>query len=291
MKSGWTDRFWTAPDGVRLYGRDYPGAAGEARLPVVCLHGLTRNSRDFEDVAPAIAGGGRRVLALDVRGRGRSGRDPDPTRYQPGVYAQDVAGFLDALGIGRAVFVGTSMGGLIGMVLAALRPELIAAFVINDVGPRLSPVGLARITGYTGKPVRIRNWREAREYAERINGAAFPAYRKADWKRFAARLFDEDAQGRPVQAYDLAITEGYKDTPPDRPAPDMDALFQGLAGGRPVLLVRGGLSDLLDPDGVALMRELAPHLEVAEVPGVGHAPMLTEPEAARALAGFLARVP
>src|SRR5579864_4508779 len=142
------ERRWTTPDGLQLSGRDYAGAAAEARLPVICLHGLTRNARDFEDLAPRIAARGRRVLALDVRGRGQSAWDPQPMRYVPATYAGDVLALLDALGIARAVFIGTSMGGLITMVVGALRPSAVAAAVINDVGPELTPEGLARITGF-----------------------------------------------------------------------------------------------------------------------------------------------
>lgn len=291
MAQAFTDRWWTSTDGLRLYARDYAGAGGEARLPVVCIHGLTRNSRDFEEVAPYLAATGRRVLALDVRGRGRSARDPNPENYHPGVYAGDVAALFDQAGLSRAVFVGTSMGGLVTMMLAAVRPELIVGSVINDVGPKLSPVGLGRILSYTGKSVEIRNWKDARNYVQSINGAAFPSYRKKDWERFAARLFDEDARGRPVLAYDPAITVPFKTATPDKPAPDMNPLWRGLADSRPTLLVHGALSDLLDADGVALMRELTPSLEVVDVPDAGHAPMLTEPAARSAILDFIARLP
>jgi pimeloyl-ACP methyl ester carboxylesterase len=287
----WSDRFFTSADGLTLYARDYPGADGRARLPVICIHGLTRNSRDFEDVAPYLAATGRRVLAVDVRGRGRSARDPDPENYRPAVYAGDVIALFDQLGVKRAVFVGTSMGGLIAMVLATLQPDLIAASVINDVGPKLSPVGLGRILSYTGKPPEVRNWKDARAYVKAINSAAFPAYRDKDWDRFARRVFDDGPNGRPVPAYDPAITVPFRTAGPDKPAPDMDPVFQALANGRPTLLTHGALSDLLDADGVELMRTLAPDLTVVDVPGVGHAPMLTEPEAKAAVALFLNDLP
>lgn len=291
MLQAFADRWWTSGDGLRLYARDYPGASGEARVPVVCLHGLTRNSRDFEDVAPYLAATGRRVLVLDVRGRGRSAHDPNADNYSPGVYARDVGALLDQLSIARSIFVGTSMGGLITMALAAARPDLVAAAAINDVGPRLSPVGLGRILAYTGKPVDVRSWKDARAYAERINGAAFPSYGKTDWGRFARRLFDENDKGRPVLAYDPAITVPFRTASPDKPAPDMDPLWRGLADGRPTLLLHGALSDLLDDDGVRHMQALTPALQVVHVPGVGHAPMLTEAEAKAALLAFLARQP
>ena len=138
-----TDFFWTSYEGLPLHARDYAAVEETEKLPVICLHGLTRNARDFEDLAPRIAAMGRRVLAVDVRGRGLSARDPNPMNYHPGTYAADVISLLAAAGIERAVFVGTSMGGLITMVLTSIKPEAIAAAVLNDVGPELSPVGSA----------------------------------------------------------------------------------------------------------------------------------------------------
>ena len=143
-------------DGLALYARDYAAQAGAepapARLPVICIHGLTRNSADFDELAPEIARLGRRVLALDVRGRGHSAYDPDPANYNPVVYAGDVVKLMHDLGIARAVFVGTSMGGLVTMTLAMRHLDLIAGAVLNDVGPVLSTKGLARIAGYGALP-------------------------------------------------------------------------------------------------------------------------------------------
>ncbi len=280
------ERSWTTPDGFALSGRDYAGAAGPARLPVVCLHGLTRNARDFEDVAPALAATGRRVLAFDVRGRGRSAWDPHSANYALPVYVADMIGWARALGIARAVFVGTSMGGLITLLLAAAAPELVAAAVLNDIGPEIAPEGLARIAAYTGEPVSVGDWREAAAYAARINGAAFPAYGSSDWEVFARRLFRQGQDGRPVLDYDPAIAAPMK-TPQPQPGPDLWPLFDHLAKDRQLLLVRGALSDLLATTTRDQMQARAPHMRQAEVPGVGHAPMLSEPEAAGAIQAFL----
>ena len=125
----WVERTWASNDGLDLFARDYAPAAGPARLPVICLHGLTRNSRDFEGVAPAMAAAGRRVLALDVRGRGRSAYDPNPSNYNPAVYAGDVAALMSEAGLARGIILGTSMGGLIAMTLATLRPDLILSLI------------------------------------------------------------------------------------------------------------------------------------------------------------------
>ncbi len=300
-----TDFFWTSHEGLPLHARDYAPVGDVRKLPVICIHGLTRNARDFEDLAPRIAATGRRVLAVDVRGRGLSARDPNPMNYHPGTYAADVIALLDAAGIEQAVFVGTSMGGLITMVLTSIKPEAIAAAVLNDVGPELSPIGLARIAGYTGLASRFETWSDAVAYAKAINEAAFPAYGPRDWDAFARRLFDEKDGGY-VLAYDPDISapikaaaeaaaqmaaksqaEGGQALAP----PDMYPLFRALAKDRPLLLVRGGISDLIDPAIAERMRAAAPSMGYAEVPGVGHAPMLTEPEAWAAIENLLATAP
>lgn len=286
--TGYADRAWTSAEGLRLYARDYAAAGGEARLPVICLHGLTRNSADFEAVAPWLAAAGRRVLALDVRGRGRSDRDPEPARYNPAVYAGDVLGLMDRLGIGRAVFVGTSMGGLITMMAALAAPERVAAAVLNDVGPELSLKGLTRIGGYVGEAGPFADWTQAADYARRTNAVAFPGYGEADWDRFARRLCTVNPAGEIVLAYDPAISAAI---PQATEAPDLWAMFEPLAGGRPVLLVRGALSDIFDEAIAARVAERAPQVRQAVVPGVGHAPMLTEPAARSAIEDFLAGLP
>jgi pimeloyl-ACP methyl ester carboxylesterase len=299
--TAFTDFFWTAHDGLPLHARDYAPVGEPRGLPVICIHGLTRNARDFEDLAPRIAAMGRRVLAVDVRGRGLSARDPDPMNYHPGTYAGDVAALLAAAGIARAVFVGTSMGGLITMVLTSLQPEAVAGAVLNDVGPELSPVGLARIAGYTGLASRFDTWDAAVAYAKAINEAAFPAYGAQDWDVFARRLFDRTDDGF-VLAYDPDISapikaaaeaaaktqaEGGQALAP----PDMYPLFRALAKDRPLLLVRGAISDLIDVDIAQRMRAAAPAMAYAEVPGVGHAPMLTEPQAWAAIENLLHEAP
>lgn len=289
--SGFIERTWRSADGLALYARDYAGAAGLARLPVICLHGLTRNSADFEDLAPWIAGQGRRVLAADFRGRGRSAWDPQPMNYLPATYAADILALLDAAGIGRAVFVGTSLGGIVTMALAAMRPPVVAAAVLNDVGPSLAPEGLRRIGSYAGVDAEVTDWVGAATYARATNLAAFPDYRPEQWAAFARRLFREDEAGRPRLAYDPDIAAPIRAAGPDALAPDITPLFLSLATGRPLLLVRGGISDLIDPPRVAQMQAMAPHMTVAEVAGVGHAPMLDEPEARAALAEFLDAAP
>ena len=288
--SAFTERRWTSRDGLSLFARDYPGASGEARLPVICLHGLTRNSKDFEDVAPLIAGWGRRVIVPDVRGRGQSDRDPNPKNYLPPVYARDVVEMMAALDICRAIFLGTSMGGLITMMMMAVRPKAVAAAILNDVGPAIAPEGIARILSYAGKGPEVRDWNDAADYVRRTNLVAFPHYSDEDWHRFAQRTFRQGMAGLELD-YDPAIT-----VPLQKPRPKMAGiiaglLFRRLARKRPTLLIRGEISDIVSAEIADKMQRMAPQLRRVDVPGVGHAPMLTEPEAVDAIDQFLRTVP
>ena len=203
--SSYEERRWTSRDGLTLFARDYDAAGEGGRLPVICLHGLTRNSKDFEEIAPIIAGWGRQVIVPDVRGRGRSDRDPNPKNYKPPVYARDVVDMMAALNIGQAVFIGTSMGGLITMTLMAIRPKAIAAAVLNDVGPAIAPEGIARILSYAGKKANIGNWADAAAYVRQTNAVAFPKFGDDEWHRFAQRTFRQGPDG-PELDYDPAIS-------------------------------------------------------------------------------------
>ncbi len=291
MTQTFAERRWSSSDGLSLYARDYAAGSGPARLPVIAIHGLTRNSADFDTIAPLIAQSGRRVLAVDIRGRGQSDRAPDPMTYQPQVYAQDVLALLRDLGIERAVFLGTSMGGLITMALAAIKSKVIAAAIINDVGPEVSPVGLARIAAFVGQPVEIHNWADAAAYVRGLNETALPHYSDADWDAFARRTFRMGTEGTPVPDYDPDIMVPIRAAGSKALVPNLWPFFSRLAKGRPVLLVRGETSDLLSPEIAAKMRKRAPKMDFVEVPGVGHAPMLDEPEAKAAIFPFLSELP
>jgi pimeloyl-ACP methyl ester carboxylesterase len=285
------ERRWRSADGLSLYARDYPAAAGAARLPVICIHGLTRNSRDFEDVAPWIAAAGRRVLAVDVRGRGRSDRATDPMHYQVPVYARDMLRLMDALGLKRAVFVGTSMGGLITMMLAAMRSRAVAGAVLNDVGPEIAKEGLTRIAGYAGRPVTINSWDDAIAYLKHTSAAAFPDFTESNWLMLARRGFREDVNNVPVLDYDPGIAITIAKRPPKSRSLIAWLLFHRLARRRPMLLLRGELSDLLSERTVSRMCRTATAMDFVEVPRVGHAPLLDEPAAQDAIQSFLSRLP
>jgi pimeloyl-ACP methyl ester carboxylesterase len=283
-------REWRSRDGLRLFAREYPAAGDAAKLPVICLHGLTRNSKDFEDIAPVIAATGRRVIVPDVRGRGQSDRDPEPKNYQPKIYARDVVEMMDLFEIESAVFLGTSMGGIITMTLMAIRPKAIAAAILNDVGPTIAPAGIARILTYVGKSPEVGSWEDATAYVRRINGVALPGLSNEDWQRFARRTFREGASG-PELDYDPAIT-----VPLGRPPSKLALwltrlLFRRLTRKRPVMLIRGAISDVISDQIGNQMQRSAPTLERVDVPGVGHAPLLTEPAAVDAITRFLRTVP
>ncbi len=286
-----SERRWTSADGLSLFARDYAGGDGPARLPVIAIHGLTRNAADFEHVAGLIARSGRRVLAIDVRGRGRSDRAADPMTYQPPVYAKDVLALLEAAGIERAVFLGTSMGGLITMAVTAMKSRVVAAAILNDIGPEVAPEGLARIASYSGKHVETPTWDAAAAYAREINGVAFPHYGDADWDAFARRTFREGTEGAPVLNYDPDIAVPIKAAGAKALAPKLWPYFRRLAKKRPTLLIRGATSDLLSAAIAERMQKAAPTMHHAEVPGVGHAPMLDEPEAKAAIFEFLRDLP
>jgi pimeloyl-ACP methyl ester carboxylesterase len=287
--AGFDERRWVSPDGLTLYARDYAAVGGEQQLPVLCLHGFTRNSKDFEDLAPVIAATGRRVIVMDVRGRGQSDRDSRPANYHPKVYARDVAGFLAALAIPKAVFLGTSMGGLITMALALIRPGLIAAAILNDVGPAVDPAGIARIQSYAGKAPPVHDWQDAAAYMRAINQVALPAFGADDWAVMARRTFRDGPEG-PVLDYDPAIA-----TTPGGKTKTSSLIswlaFRRLARRVPVMLLRGESSDVLSAQIADRMKRKAPALQVVVVPGVGHAPTLAEPEALAAIRAFLNRVP
>jgi pimeloyl-ACP methyl ester carboxylesterase len=283
-EAAWEDRYWLSRDGLRLHYRDYSGPA--EKPPVLCLHGLTRNTRDFEDVAARLAGEWR-VVVPDFRGRGLSDYDPVAARYVPPTYASDILQLLDQLEIERAVFIGTSLGGLVTMAVGTVAPQRIAGVVLNDVGPRLDPRGLERIRSYVGQPALFANWDEAAEAIADRHRGAFPGYRKADWVRFASRVCREIPSGI-ILDYDLAIGRAFN---PDGPVAVVDGwpYFRSLRHV-PLLVVRGEHSDLLaHADAEAMVKE-HPDAQLVTVPGVGHAPDLSEPEATGAVDRLLKRV-
>lgn len=292
--SDFKEVYFQSKDGLRLYARDYPcddtALTPTSKLPVICIHGLTRNASDFDELAPWIAQQGRRVIAVDVRGRGRSQYARKASHYHPMVYAADIISLAQTLGICRAVFIGTSMGGLITMTLALRKSNLIAASILNDVGPVLSQKGLNRIASYAGEGSDCANWEQAREYIREINQSAFPNNSEQEWDKWAHRAFAQNALGKLELQYDPLIATPLKTGKLKASSWIAKWAFRRLTKKRPCLLVRGTISDLLEQEQASYMLRVAPHLQYVEVPGIGHAPMLTEPEAKLAIQKFLSQV-
>jgi pimeloyl-ACP methyl ester carboxylesterase len=281
---------WRSSDALTLVASEY-GRADAPKLPVICIPGLTRNSRDFEEVAPWIASMGRRVIAVDLRGRGRSDRDPNPGHYVPLTYAADIVALLDSIGVPRALFVGTSLGGIVTMTLAGKHVDRIGGAVLNDVGPVIAKAGFARISSYAGKPSEVTSWADAVAYAKRTGGVAFPGYTDADWDGFVRRIFKERADGVPVLQCDPAVFRPVNPFLTWLITPLIWAMFRKLATGRPTLLIRGAISDVLSADTAARMRREAKDMAYVEVENVGHAPTLSEPQAKEGLSRFFAEAP
>lgn len=287
--SDYEDRFWTSRDGVKLHFRDYAGpdsAEGPSRLPVVCLPGLTRNARDFELLAPHMARS-RRVLCPDMRGRGDSEYAKDSASYNPVQYGEDLLVLLEQEGIDRFVAVGTSLGGMMTMGLALMIPGRIAGAVLNDIGPVLEPEGLRRILDYVGQGRNFPTWVHAARAIEGTQGDAHPGQALDFWIGRAKRLMALGSNGRIVFDYDMKIAEPLADLDVDSQA-DLWPAWEALAG-RPLLVVRGALSDLFSAQTLEEMLVRVPEAEAVTLADVGHAPTLDEPEAVAAIDRLLAR--
>ena len=276
--------YWWSGDGVRLHARDYPG--GEGRPPILCFPGLTRNARDFDGFAARLAGQWR-VIAVEFRGRGESGYAKDPMSYVPLTYVQDVEALLAELGIDRFVAVGTSLGGIVTMLLAGTTHARLAAALLNDVGPVIEPAGLQRIRGHVGKASTFPTWMHAARALADTGGDIHPDWRIEDWLAMAKRLYRLTGAGRIVLDYDLKIAEPLR-IPGADTGPDMWQAL-GRLRGVPTLVVRGGRSDLLSAATAAQMVAALDPAELVTVPGVGHAPTLLEPELHAAVNRLLAR--
>jgi pimeloyl-ACP methyl ester carboxylesterase len=281
IETTWQDRFFQSADGLRLHYRDYPATA--SRAPVLCLPGLTRNCRDFESIAMHLQRS-RRVLSADLRGRGLSQYDPNWRNYHPGTYVADVAGLLSDAVVERVVVLGTSLGGIIAMMLAATMPRLLAGAILNDIGPEVAPEGLQRISSYVGRTAPVTNWDEAVALVRATNGLAWPGATDQDWLRIARRSFRE-ADGVPRPDMDPMIGDAVR-AAPGGAAPDLWPMFSALRP-IPVLALRGAISDVLSQSTFDRMVREKPDLVRVTVPGHGHAPTLDEPESIEAIDAFL----
>jgi len=276
--------YFQSQDGLNLYYRDF--GTHNPGTPIICLPGLTRNSRDFEDLANYLSDR-RRVITTDLRGRGFSDHDPEWKNYHPLTYVQDTWTLLDHLGIDAVIVIGTSLGGLCAMVMSATQHDRIAGVVMNDIGPEINPAGIARVQEYTGRIPPVSSWEEAADQAKEIYGEWLPGLTDADWQRMAWRAYREDENGVPRLDMDTNIGEAVRQVGPQKGDPW--ELFDSF-GDVPVTVLWGVMSDILTDDIVDRMKERMPDLTVAPIPNRGHVPLLDEPESLAAIDEFLGRV-
>ena len=279
------NRYWWSNDGLRLHYRDYPGPAD--RPPILCLPGLTRNARDYHDLARRLSPDWR-VIAIDLRGRGDSGYAKDPMSYVPLTYVQDVEALLRELDVARYVAFGTSLGGIVAMLLAGTAREKLAGLVLNDVGPEISPEGLSRIRSYVGKSNTWPTWLHAARAVAEANESVYPDFQLEDWLAMAKRLYRLNSAGRIVLDYDMKIAEPFR-VPGNEAGPDMWRALEGLKTV-PTLLVRGATSDVLAANVAERMAGVLEQGDLLTIPATGHSPTLDEPAAIAAIDRLLARI-
>jgi pimeloyl-ACP methyl ester carboxylesterase len=296
--SDFVDGYWLSADGLRLHYRDYAAGKDAGHLPIICLPGLTRNVRDFANLAQHLSAE-HRVICIENRGRGDSAYSKDSPTYNPLQYVQDLLALCADQGIARFVAIGTSLGGLMTMLLAMINKDMLAGAVLNDIGPELDPEGLARIAEYLGQGRNFPTWMHAARALEETQGAIYPDFAVSDWLAQAKRVMTVGSNGRIVFDYDMKIAEplqqAMKDAGGDGLAaaaaatPDMWPALAAL-GDMPLLFIRGELSDLLTEATLAKMRAAVPAAEAVTVPRVGHAPTLDEPICVAAIERLLVKV-
>lgn len=282
------DFYYDAADGLRLHARIYGQRTAE-RLPVVCLPGLTRNVRDFHELALILSSGmtARQVIAFDYRGRGLSAYDPEHKNYNVGIEAGDILAGLAKLGIDRALFIGTSRGGLILHVLAAIRPQVLAGVVLNDIGPVVEAAGLQHIKDYLSRATRPDSLAEAVAAQKAAHGAAFSALSDADWERMVGAIYKQDS-GRLTPDFDPMLLADLMTLDLSKPIPDLWPQFAAF-GEIPMLSIRGENSLLLSAATVDEMGRRHKALEAITVAGQGHAPFLETGELPARIAAFFDR--
>ena len=277
MSAQFRDVFCQSADGLKLHAKAI-GPENSAMLPVLCLPGLTRTTDDFDEIARAIAtspAAPRKVVSVDYRGRGLSDYDPDPAKYAVPIELGDVLAIAASQGISRAIMLGTSRGGLISMAMAAAKPDLLAGVILNDIGPALEMGGLMKIKGYIANPPPRQTWDEAARGLKELFGTVFPSLTDDEWMTWARRAFRDKTGGGLERTYDLKISHTLDGLDPSTPLPQVWELFDALAGV-PLMLIHGGLSDLLSVQGVQDMMAQRPDIDLVTVADQGHAPLLAD---------------
>jgi pimeloyl-ACP methyl ester carboxylesterase len=278
---------YQSSDGLNLYAKRY--GPRDAQLSVLCMHGLTRNHKDFEPMIAALPEQ-YQFIAVDVRGRGLSDRDKNAEHYSPVTYVGDMAALLDHLKLDRVALIGTSMGGLMSMIMMKAMPQRVRGVVLNDVGPVFETAGLNRIAAYTSNNQPMAGWDDAARTVGEVQADIFPDYGPEQWMAFARRTYRELSDGRVALDYDPEITRTVGQVRPGlltRIA--MWKLYKEMSKA-PLLLIRGETSDILSEKTAAKMIKRHPDAQLVTVPRVGHAPILDEPEAVQGIRNFLANV-
>ena len=279
-----TDEFFTNTDGLKQHYRDYDTAPAGAPT-VLCMAGLTRNAKDFGYIAGHLADRCR-LVCVEQRGRGLSDWDPDPSRYAPVTYVGDMMALLQHLDQDSVITIGTSLGGLMTIMMNAMHPGVIKAAIINDIGPEIDPAGIARIKSYVGVGTPPSTWEAAVAAVKAANPNVYPGFTDDDWVDFTKLLFvDED--GKPVVQYDPAIRQNF-DSQDDQSAPDLWPIF-GLMHKVPMVVLRGELSDILAAETLERMARDHPDLTAVTVPDVGHVPLMKEQITHEAIDSLIAR--
>ena len=284
----YAEHHYRSRDGLKLYYRDYPGDPNNT--PVLCLHGLARNCRDFEALALRIVPG-RRVITPDLRGRGRSQYDSMWMNYHPMTYVDDLWALLREVGLDRVIVIGTSLGGLVAMLMAAVRAQTFAGVVLNDIGPEVDPVGAARIRGYVGRFPPPKDWDEAVAQMKVAFGAALPGFTDAQWREFVRLSYVDDGSGVPRMDADPRIGDAVRAIQPPPGAVQGMWLAFGALRTIPTLAIRGALSDVLSTQTLDRMQRDKPDLKCVTVRNRGHVPQLDEPRCVAALEQLLAELP
>jgi pimeloyl-ACP methyl ester carboxylesterase len=284
VEINYQDHFWQSEDGLKLHCRDYPSAS--AKSPIICIPGLTRNARDFEHLGEWLEGK-RRIIMVNLRGRSESEYAKDSKSYHPKQYVHDIIRLMDELDIPKAIFFGTSLGGIVTMIMAKMRPERVAGALLNDIGPELDQAGLDRIGSAVGQGRSFDTWAHAGRDMAESSSDIFPDFTLKDWIAFSKKLYRMNSSGRIKLDYDMKIAEPF-----DSKGGGSGALWHALEAleAVPTLILRGELSDLFSQKIADQMLEKLSKAELATVPRVGHAPTLEEPASLDAIARLLQRI-